>query len=222
MTMITPQKVESRIPKGLKYFGIIVVALVSVWLCLRLETGVVNPFYTVTTDSMDPNLNDGDLMVINHNIPFNQLKVGDIILFHGLVESVADDEYGTVISRIANIDIETNPTHTGQDKINITTRSDSWGPNIVSANSMKEGEYIGKIVYVIPGAGSVIKATGPPIMLFVLVAASVGIVFYYPNKKKRKEMTRMQQGIVATLLVVAGLVALIAFGILAITALGII
>ena len=57
--------------------------------------------HKVTGDSMSPDFQDGDFVVLT-TVPFflNRLKVGDIIIFdHKL--------YGTLIKRIASFDPET-------------------------------------------------------------------------------------------------------------------
>ena len=55
--------------------------MVIIWVGIRVAFGVDNPLYHVASDSMVPNLNVGDFVIINHNVPFDQLKVGDIIVF---------------------------------------------------------------------------------------------------------------------------------------------
>jgi Signal peptidase, peptidase S26 len=46
----------------------------------RSDVGEFNPFY-VASGSMIPNLNIHDFAFVSHNVPFNSLKVGDIIVF---------------------------------------------------------------------------------------------------------------------------------------------
>ena len=71
-----------RIPRRIKYILVIVpIAVVSIWIGIQLTFGVINPFYVVASDSMVPKLEAGDFVVINHNVIFDQLKVGNIIVF---------------------------------------------------------------------------------------------------------------------------------------------
>jgi signal peptidase I len=70
----------------------VVVGFAAVWFGFKFVFGMYNPFYVVASGSMIPNLNIGDLVIIrnntissgiNNNNPysFNNLKVGDIIIF---------------------------------------------------------------------------------------------------------------------------------------------
>jgi len=51
------------------------------YLGIRFAFGTYNPFYIVASGSMIPTLNISDFVIINHNILFSNLKVGDIIVF---------------------------------------------------------------------------------------------------------------------------------------------
>jgi signal peptidase len=51
---------------------------------------------------MIPNLNINDFVIVSHNVPFNSLKVGDIIVF----KTYGTDESGqhvTIVHRVAEI-----------------------------------------------------------------------------------------------------------------------
>ena len=176
--MMILDKVSSRIPKGLKYFGIIVVGLVILWLSLRLETGLTNPFYIVTTASMVPTVHFNDIILVKGStggIPFDSLKVGDIIVFHAPVEY----DY-VIVSRIAEILTDS------QEAPVILTKADA-NPYSIPGNDypIRESDYIGKVVYIVPGAGLIFKVLSPPINYIILIGVSVAVVLYYRSKKRR-------------------------------------
>jgi signal peptidase len=75
-----------RIPNEIKYVIIAVIGIAIFWIGIRFVFGVNNPFYVVASDSMVPKLKVGDLLLVQHasaSSPssFNNLKVGDIIVF---------------------------------------------------------------------------------------------------------------------------------------------
>ena len=67
--------------KEIKYVIIIALGIAIIFLGIRFAFGVTNPFYVVASGSMIPKLNIGDFVIVSHNVPFESLKVGDIIVF---------------------------------------------------------------------------------------------------------------------------------------------
>ena len=61
---------------------IIVVAIAIIWLGLQAVFGTVNPFYVVSSGSMIPVLQIYDVIVVEGNTPFEDVKKGDIIVFY--------------------------------------------------------------------------------------------------------------------------------------------
>jgi signal peptidase I len=172
------EKVSSRIPKGLKYLSIILVGLVMIWLSLRLETGLTNPFYVATGDSMWPTFRAGDLLVVkatNGGMPFESLKVGDIIVFHNPVT-----HNKVLVSRIAQIMTDS------QAETVMIAKGDANRNSIPRVDyPIRKGDYIGKVVYTVPDVGQAIKVLSPPINYILLIGVPLGIVLYYRNKKRR-------------------------------------
>ena len=68
--------------KGIIKDIIIVVACVAViWIGLTAYFGAQNPFYVVSSGSMYPELAMYDIIVISGHILFDDVKIGDIIVF---------------------------------------------------------------------------------------------------------------------------------------------
>ena len=61
---------------------IIVVAVAVIWLGLQAVFGTSNPFYVVSSGSMIPALEVYDVIVVEGNTPFDDVKKGDIIVFY--------------------------------------------------------------------------------------------------------------------------------------------
>jgi len=87
-------------------FGIIIViVLVGGWFAVKSFLAVESPFYVVSSESMVPNLQRGDGVIIRNGdgYSFNAVIIGDIIVFH------SDDAGGRVIiHRVVEIYSEDN------------------------------------------------------------------------------------------------------------------
>ena len=59
-------------------FAALAIVVASVTDDLAHAAYFYNPFYIVASGSMIPTLNISDFVITNHNIPFSNLKVGDI------------------------------------------------------------------------------------------------------------------------------------------------
>ena len=73
---------KRSISKGvIKDIAIVVIAVVVIWLSLQAVFGTQNPFYVVASGSMIPALEVYDIIVIQGHDPFEEVQVGDIIVF---------------------------------------------------------------------------------------------------------------------------------------------
>lgn len=147
------QKQEAKvIPLVLKYSLVVFLVLVTIWLGIRFTLGINDPIYIVVSESMVPNLNKGDLVIINHNIPFNRLKIGDIIVFT-TPGKTTEGTHKVIVHRVADIISSSRSVPTGQEEI-IRTKGDANPASIALMDyPIKEQNYIGKVVFVIPKIG---------------------------------------------------------------------
>ena len=166
-------------PKELKYIIIAVVIVALVWVAIRLSFGVINPFYVVASESMVPRLNVGDFVVVSHNIPFDDLNEGDIIVFK---EPVPDgEEADAIVHRVL-----TDP----EDNLVIVTRGDANSGSIPGIDfPIYESNYVGKVVMDIPKLGLVTKAISPPVN-YIIIAIILVILFFLFKKGKDKDKAR--------------------------------
>jgi len=73
---------KRSISKGvIKDIVIVAVAVLVIWIGLQAAFGTQNPFYVVASGSMIPALQVYDIIVIQGHEPFEQIQVGDIIVF---------------------------------------------------------------------------------------------------------------------------------------------
>ena len=102
--------------------------------------GTANPFYVVASNSMIPELEVGDALVVQANHPFEDVKIGDIIVFN---RPLGHDRI--IVHRVDSI-IDDNP-------LTLRTKGDA-NPSYVYGTDfpITEEEYLGIVEYVIPQA----------------------------------------------------------------------
>ena len=70
------------IPKGVvKDIIIVAVGVLIIWIGLQVAFGTENPFYVVASGSMIPVLEVYDVLIVSGHEPFEEIDVGDIIVF---------------------------------------------------------------------------------------------------------------------------------------------
>jgi signal peptidase len=162
--------------KEIKYAIIIAAGTAIVLLGIWFSFGELNPFYVVASGSMIPNLNINDYVIVSHSVPFNSLKVGDIIVF----KTYGTDDSGqhiTIVHRVA--EIVTDPIN-GQKVIR--TKGDANPDSIPGADyPIFEKNYIGKVVHVIPKLGIITNVFHPPTN-YILIGLIFIVLIYYLKK----------------------------------------
>jgi len=173
----------SSIPKGVvKDIVIVAVGVLVVWLSLVVIFGTQNPFYVVSSGSMIPELEVYDVLVVQGNEPFEDIDVGDIIVFN---RPSGHDR--VIVHRVASI-IEDDPK-------TIRTKGDANPSSIPGTDyPITEEEYIGKVAYVIPQIGFITRILMPPVN-YVIIAVIIGIMIFkqYTKNKKEKEKKFFEQ-----------------------------
>jgi len=130
---------KSKLPKGIvKDIIIVVIGVLIIWMGLRVVFGTENPFYVVSSGSMEPELQVFDVLVVQGNDPFESVKVGDVIVFDR-----PSGQDRVIVHRVAAI-VE-------EDPLTIRTKGDANPTSIPGTDfPITEEEYIGKVAYVIP------------------------------------------------------------------------
>ena len=142
---------------------IVVIGIAIIWIGLRVAFGTENPFYVVSSGSMIPNLNIFDVIVVQGHVNFDQLKVGDIIVFNR-----PNGHDKVIVHRVAEI--------LNKDPLVIRTKGDANPGSIPGTDfPITKDDYIGKVEYVIPQIGYVTRILTPPIN-YIIIAVIVGIM----------------------------------------------
>jgi signal peptidase len=140
-----------------------VIGIAIIWIGLRVAFGTENPFYVVSSGSMIPNLNIFDVIIVQGHVNFDQLKVGDIIVFNR-----PNGHDKVIVHRVAEI--------LNKDPLVIRTKGDANPGSIPGTDfPITKDDYIGKVEYVIPQIGYVTRILTPPIN-YIIIAVIVGIM----------------------------------------------
>jgi len=138
--------------------------------------GTTNPFYVVSSGSMIPAIQVHDVLVVSAHKPFEEVQVGDIIVFN---RPVGEDR--VIVHRVASI--------IDEDPRTIRTKGDANPASIPGTDfPITEEEYLGHVEFWIPQVGYITRVIQPPIN-FIIIAVIVGIMIarHFSNKKKKEK-----------------------------------
>ncbi len=166
---------KRSISKGvIKDIVIVGVGVLVIWFGLTLAFGTQNPFYVVASGSMIPELQVYDVLIVQGHEPFEDLEIGDIIVFNR-----PSDHNRVIVHRVVSI--------INDDPITLRTKGDANPASIPGTDfPITEEEYIGKVVYTLPQVGYVTQLLKPPIN-YVIIAVVIGIMIVKQLTKKKKE-----------------------------------
>ena len=161
----------------LKDIIIVAIGVIVIWISLQVVFGTQNPFYVVASGSMIPVLQVYDVLVVQGHESFDDIKVGDIIVFN---RPTSHDR--VIVHRVAAI-IDDNPK-------TIRTKGDANPGSIPGTDfPITKEDYIGKVAYVIPQVGYVTQLLKPPInYIIIVIVIGVMIVKQINKKKNEKEL----------------------------------
>ena len=171
----------------IKDIGIVVVAVVIMWIGIQVVFGtemltlegnqikVGGPFYVVVSGSMIPVLQVYDIIVIQGHDPFEEVEIGDIIVFDR-----PSDHNRVIVHRVVSI--------TNEDPKTIRTQGDANPGSIPGTDfPITEEEYIGKVAYIIPQLGYVTQILQPPTN-YIIIAVVIGIMIIKQFTSKKKDV----------------------------------
>jgi len=165
----------SKISKGIiKDIIIVVIGVAAIWFSLLLVFGTDNPFYVVSSGSMIPELEIYDVIVVEGNTPFEEIKIGDIIVFD---RPSGHDR--VIVHRVVSI--------TDDDPFTIRTKGDANPASIAGTDfPITKEEYIGKVEYRIPQVGYITQILNPPVN-YIIIAIIIGIMIFKQISKSKKQ-----------------------------------
>lgn len=166
---------KKSISKGIiKDIAIVGIGVLVIWIGLQIAFGTQNPFYVVASGSMIPVLEVYDVLIVQGHEPFDEIEVGDIIVFNRPV-----DHDRIIVHRVASI-VDDEPR-------TLRTKGDANPASIPGTDfPITEEEYIGKVAYTLPQVGYVTQLLKPPIN-YVIIAVVIGIMVAKQMAKRKKE-----------------------------------
>jgi len=165
---------------------IVAVCVAVLWIGLTAYFGAQNPFYVVSSGSMYPELAMHDIIVISGHMLFEDVKIGDIIVF----DRPKDHDRVIVHRVVAVVD---------DDPKTLRTKGDNNQRSIVGTDyPITKEEYIGTVVHVIPQVGFITQILQPPIN-YIIIAVIIGVMvirqIYKKDKKKLMEQAKAESSI---------------------------
>jgi len=173
--------------KGIVRDIIIVAVCVAVlWIGLTAYFGAQNPFYVVSSGSMYPELAMHDIIIISGHMLFEDVKIGDIIVFDR-----PKDHDRVIVHRVVAV--------VNDDPKTLRTKGDNNQRSMVGTDyPITKEEYIGTVVHVIPQVGFITKILQPPIN-YIIIAVIIGIMIirqvYRKDKKKLIDQAKAESSI---------------------------
>ena len=167
---------KRSISKGvIKDIVIVAVAVIVIWIGLQATFGTQNPFYVVASGSMIPALEVYDIIVIQGHDPFEEVQVGDIIVFDR-----PSDHNRVIVHRVESI--------LNEEPFTVRTQGDA-NPSFIRGTDypITEEEYIGKVAYKIPQVGYITQILKPP-MNYIIIAIVIGIMIIKQFAGKKKDV----------------------------------
>lgn len=162
----------------IKDIAIVAVGVLAIWVGLITVFGTQNPFYVVSSGSMVPELQIYDVIVVQGNDPFEEVKVGDIIVFDRPTGSER-----VIVHRVAAI--------IDDDPLTVRTQGDANPASIPGTDfPITAEEYIGTVAYVIPQIGLITRIFATQIggipLNYIIIAVIVGIMIVKQLTKRRE------------------------------------
>jgi signal peptidase len=167
------------LPGAIKDIAIVVIGVVIIWAVLHFVFPTGNPFYIVSSGSMIPTLNVNDILVVSDGNSFNDVHLGDIIVFH---RPAGEDK--VIVHRVAEIQTDSRGERV------ITTKGDANPASIPGTDfPIRQKNFIGKVKFVIPALGLIPKVLSPPvnyIIIGIIIAALLVIKLRRNNNDKAR------------------------------------
>jgi len=157
-----------------------------IWIGLTAYFGAQNPFYVVSSGSMYPELAMYDLIIISGHVLFEDVKIGDIIVFDR-----PKDHNKVIVHRVVAV--------VDDDPKTLRTKGDNNQRSMVGTDyPITKEEYIGTVVHVIPQVGFITQILQPPIN-YIIIAVIIGIMIirqvYKKDKKKLIDQAKAESSI---------------------------
>jgi signal peptidase len=167
---------------------ILTIYFANIYYNINDINGISYSAYLVGSGSMEPTFQIGDLLIVKkvNNLStaqfneFNNLQVGDPILF---INPTFFNQKGQLLNVVHRV-IEIYKDSKGE-KI-VKTKGDANPVSIPKLDyPLFQKFYIGKVMYIIPKAGFIIKSISPPINYVIIIATIIAIIIVRFKKREQ-------------------------------------
>ena len=155
--------------KGLLAFILIISGL---WIGITTILETDSPVFVVSSGSMIPVLEVGDIIVVSGKNYFNNLIIGDIIVF-----TLPTDQNRVIVHRVHEINTERSETI-------IKTKGDN-NP-YVDGWKVKENNYIGTVIIIVPYIGKLSMWITPPTNYYIITIIIIVLLTNEVKKRNKK------------------------------------
>jgi signal peptidase len=175
ISYIILRKTDLQKAKKCFIFGLVLFLIpITIFVILNLVPGMQYSAYMVKKAAGEQNLRIYDVAIIDSNIPIENVKVGDVIIFYN-----PGTHQEVLIHRVVQI--------LSKDPFTIKTKGDKSLESIDGLDyPITKQEYIGTLVYIIPQIGYVTKlVTAKSILITIFTISGIGIVQHMLYRKKK-------------------------------------
>lgn len=193
-SQIQPTKTRGK-ARYLRYFIYLVPILLFVlgYATITVVTGETNPFTIVTGTSMQPTIVAGSVAMIS-KVPFDQLKVGDVIVFVPQLAERYSCDSGPAPSLTSEVSVPCYVIHrivaiqVTNGQRTLMTKGDNNAYSIPTIDyPINQTMYIGKVVLQLPAAGYLAEPPYNELIAALILGLLIG-EFYWDRKQPAKNL----------------------------------
>jgi signal peptidase I len=178
-------------------FIVIPIIILGLGITVILSIAQNNKFYVVFSDSMVPNINTGDIVMVakedGSRSSFANLKIGEVIVF--LPPSQNNSEAArSVVHRVVEIETDSDGTRL------IRTKGDANADSIQALDyPITEQNYNGKVSHVIPHLGPllmyfdlIVRVFVHP-LLYIIIGVIIAVIFVFELRKRQSFLRNLNE-----------------------------
>ena len=175
ISYVVLRKKDMRKARKCFAFGLVLFLIpIATFAILNFVPGMQYSLYMVKTTANEQNLKVYDVTIIDYNTPFENIKVGDVIIYYN-----PNGHDKTLVHRVVEI-LDKNP-------FTVKTKGDNNSDSIYGIDfPITKQEYVGKVVYVISQVGDSTKlVSGNAVLITIVVIMVIGIAQHVRYTKRK-------------------------------------
>lgn len=179
-------------------FIVIPIIILGLAITVILSIAQNNKFYVVFSDSMVPNINTGDIVMVakedvTSRSSFANLKIGEVIVF--VPPSQTNSEAArSVVHRVVEIETDSDGSRL------IRTKGDANADSIPALDyPITEQNYNGKVSHVIPHLGPllmyfdlIVRVFVHP-LLYIIIGVIIAVIFVFELRKRQSFLRNLNE-----------------------------